>query len=109
MAWTTDDVMKLISSMKELPVLHNRDLPQDPDIQAAAIESVQAAVNKPWSVIRKKWSEMRHYHKNLYLTYMQNKRQDKPKWQYYDSMAFAVDSEYRHSSKFDCVLVSLKY
>lgn len=109
MAWTTDDVMKLISSMKELPALYNRDLPPDPDNQAFAIEHIQAAVNKPWSVIKKKWSEMRHYHKNLYLTCMQNKRQDKPKWQYYDSMAFAVDSEYRHSSKFDCVLVSSKY
>lgn len=109
MAWTTDDVMKLISSMKELPALYNRDLPPDPDNQASAIEHIQAAVNKPWSLIKKKWSDLRAYHKILYLTCMQNKHKDKPKWQYYDSMAFAVDSEYRYSSKFDCALVSSKY
>lgn len=107
MAWTSEDVKKLILTIKEYPILYNRDLPTDLDAHADAISKIQPAMDRPWSVIRKKWSELRHYHKTNYLDHINGKKHDKPKWKYYDMMEFAIDSEYRFSSKYDNSSVSI--
>lgn len=104
MAWASEDVTKLIAHIKQHPILYNRDLPNDAAAYAEAVEDVQMAVNKPWAMIKKKWSELRHYHKSIYFGYTKNKKQEQPKWKYYDMMAFAFDSLYQIQD--DEVLVS---
>lgn len=106
MAWTPVDVTNLISSMEKFPILYNRDLPSDVVAHVDAMAKIELAINRPWSIIRKKWSELRHYHKSIHLAYMRNKKQEKPKWRYYDSMAYAIDSEYYDSSNSDSTMVS---
>lgn len=104
MAWTVEDVTKLIMHIKDYPILYDRDLPNDAAAYAEAIEDIRRVVDKPWGVIKKKWSELRHYHKTVYLDYTKNKKQEQPKWKYYDMMAFAFDSLYQLQD--DNILVS---
>lgn len=121
MAWAGEDVTKLIRHIKKHPILYDRDLPIDAAAYAEAVEDVQSAVNKPWAMIKKKWSELRHYHKSIYLDYTKNKKQEPPKWKYYDMMAFAFDSMYaiqdddslvsygEFKSKFESLMVNILY